>query len=224
MKSEFKITIVVCMAAITSIAASCASTQQQTQPLSADEHSAQAEHHDRLAAEHAEEHHIDWTQTSTSSEEAARYHAIAEEHRAASAALRDAEARACVGIEEIDRDESPFVHRADILAVADLNERSGKQQVLRQKGVRITLRGVPGLTAQWLQRLIDCRIAENAALGYDVPEFPHDPLAIPGVETQVRPVRTGFAVDITHETPARAREIQERAQALAPGTSGSSSE
>lgn len=223
MQRELKIAIVTSIAAVGAIAASCASTQQQSQPLSADEHEAQAEHHQRLAEEHSGEHHIGWTETPTSSEEAARYHAIAEEHRAASAALREAEARACVGIEEIDRDESPFVHRADILSVTELNERSGKQQVFRRKGVRIVLRSVPGLTAQWLQRLVDCRVAENAALGYDVPEFPHDPLAVPDVQTQVTPVRTGFAVDITHESPERAREIQERAQALAPG-SGSASE
>ena len=45
---------------------------------------------------------------------------MAADHRAASQTLRDAEARACVGIPERDRDESPFQHREDIEDVAPL--------------------------------------------------------------------------------------------------------
>jgi len=191
---------------------SCATSQPK--PLSADEHLEQAQHHERVAEEHEAKQHVDWTSTSSTAADAARYRAVAAEHRAASEALRAAEARACAGVEDDDRDESPFVHTPDILAVRELNVTEGKQLVNRRKGARITLRPVRGLTAQWLQQLVDCRIAENAALGYQVPEFPNDPLAVPGVTARVSAEPNSFAVDVEHDSEERAREIQERAARL----------
>ena len=70
----------------TALFASCAA--QQGQPLSADEHLAQAEHHERKAEEHEGKHHVDWTPTPGWEQEAARYREIAAKHRAASAALK----------------------------------------------------------------------------------------------------------------------------------------
>jgi hypothetical protein len=191
---------------------SCASAP--TKPLSAEEHLAEAQHHERKAEEHEGKHHVEWTTTANAAEEAARYRAIAAQHRAASDALRTAEARACAGIEDDDRDESPFVHATDIVEVNELTTPEGKQRVPRRRGARITVRAVRGLTAQWLKRLIDCRIAENAALGYEVPEFPNDPLAVPGATARVTDLHNAFAVDIEHESPERAREIQRRAATL----------
>lgn len=192
--------------------AACAGPKPQ--PLSAEEHLAQAEHHERKAEEHEGKHHLDWTPTPGWEAEAARYREFAAKHRTASAALRDAEARACAGIEDDDRDESPFVHKADILEVQEINVTEGKQLTTRRRGASIVVRAVGGLTAQWLQRLVDCRVAENAALGYDVPEFPDDPLAVPGVTTSVTALSNAFAVNIEHDTQDRAREIQRRASLL----------
>ena len=49
--------------------------------------------------------------------EAEEHRRHAADHRASSVALRDAEARACVGITPDDRDMSPFEHVEDIATV-----------------------------------------------------------------------------------------------------------
>ena len=61
---------------------------------------------------------------------------IAAEHRAASRALREAEARACAGILDADRDLSPFAHVEDIASIQPLIERR------RMAGVVVTFRAV----------------------------------------------------------------------------------
>jgi hypothetical protein len=151
-------------------------------------------------------------------EQAEEHRRRAADHRAASQALRDAEARACVGISEQDRDESPFAHREDILAVEELRSgpSGGKATVPRVEGAIVVFRAVPGMTAQWLQRSVDCHLARSAAVGHDVPEMAYCPLMPKGVAASVTPTQTGFAVAIKAEDPEAAREVLRRARALAP--------
>jgi hypothetical protein len=148
--------------------------------------------------------------------DAERHRELAAKHRAASQALRDAEARACVGLADADRDMSPFAHREDIASVQELVVRSGggKASSLRTKGAVVVIRAVPGLTPQWLQRVIDCHLARNAALGHDVPEMPYCPLVPNGITASVTPTDTGFAVAIQSEDPTVGQEILRRAQGL----------
>lgn len=136
------------------------------------------------------------------------------EHRAASQALRDAEARACVGIPVADRDESPFDHREDIARVDPLYaQQQGKQASQRLTGAVVVFRAVPGMTAQWLQRVVDCHLARNAALGHDVPEMSYCPLVPKGVTASVTPGQAGFAMEIRSDDSETAKEILRRAEA-----------
>lgn len=145
-------------------------------------------------------------------EQAAQHHRIAEEHRAAAQSLRDAEARACAGISEADRETSPFEHREAIAAVRPTEDGG-------EAGVTIDLIAVPGLTAQWLQYAIDCHLARNAALGHDVPEMPTCPLVPSGVTATVRVVGDHLAVDVRAESDEGAAEVRTRAARLiAPGS------
>ena len=140
----------------------------------------------------------------------------AAQHRAASAALRDAEATACAGISD-DRDVSPFEHRDDIARVESLTEPTSQGKagsVSRNAGATVAVRALPGLTSEWLQRIVDCHLARNAALGHVVPEMPDCPLVPRGVEARVRPAGNGFAVDIRADDPDSAREILDRARRL----------
>lgn len=140
--------------------------------------------------------------------------ARAAEHRAASQALRDAEARACVGVPTADRDESPFDHREDITRVDPLYvKEGGKLPLQRLEGAVVVFRAVPGMTAQWLQRVVDCHLARNAALGHDVPEMSYCPLVPKGVSATVNPSQSGFAIEIRSDDPATAKEILRRAEA-----------
>jgi hypothetical protein len=151
----------------------------------------------------------------------------AADHRAASQALRSAEASACAGLSERDRDASPFAHREDIASVTRLNEpdpgipaapgyesgplRGGRDQLA---GAIVTFRALPGMTAPWLQRVIDCHLARNAALGHEVPEMPYCPLVPKGVTATVTPTSTGFAVAIRSSDLDTAKEIVRRADGL----------
>lgn len=140
--------------------------------------------------------------------------ARAAEHRAASQALRDAEARACVGVPAADRDASPFDHREDIARVEPLYvKEGGKSPSQSLVGAVAVFRAVPGMTAQWLQRVVDCHLARNAALGHDVPEMSYCPLVPKGVSATVTPAQGGLAIEIRSDDPATAKEILRRAEA-----------
>lgn len=141
----------------------------------------------------------------------------AAQHRAASAELRAAEAKACTGLSEDERAMSPFEHPDDIASVEPFVQQTpgGKASSYhRRVGAVVTFRAVPGLTAEWLQREIDCHLARNAALGHVVPEMPDCPLVPRGVEAHVRSAGGGFAVEIKSDDVDTAREILERAERL----------
>lgn len=145
------------------------------------------------------------------------YRKQAEEHRLASQRLRDAETQACTGIAGDDRDISPFWHREDIVRVEPLSVWGNERAV--SSGVIITFRPVPGLTAEWLQHLIDCHLARNAALGHVVSDMPDCPLVPRGVHAKVRPTADGgLAVEISAEDPETAAEVLARASRLVQRT------
>lgn len=152
--------------------------------------------------------------------EAQRHREFAAKHRSASTALAQAEARSCVGIAESDRDVSPFAHRDDIRSVQPLQDTQqvGKGTVSRQVGARVIFRANPGMTAEWLQRLVDCHLARAAAAGNEMPEIDYCPLMLKGVTAQVSSVGDGFAVDIGSNDPATQDAIVKRVNALAPAT------
>ena len=128
----------------------------------------------------------------------------AAEHRRVSQALRDAENRACSGVPEADRIESPFAHWADIRFV----------QVLPD-GARFEFRAIPGLDAPWLRHVVDCQLARDDALGHDVPELPYCPLVPRGATARVSPWEGGYAVEVTSSDKEAAAEIVRRAQFIA---------
>jgi hypothetical protein len=148
--------------------------------------------------------------------EAVKLRRTAAEHRAASRALRDAEARACAGLSSADRDVSPFAHTEDIASVALLSEpvRTGKATTQRTTGVVVTFRAVPGLTAEWLQREVDCHLARNAALGHELPEMDYCPLVPRGASARVTSTGNGFAVSVRGADARAVEEIRERAERL----------
>ena len=148
--------------------------------------------------------------------EAEKYRRRAADHRAAAAALGETEERACSGVAPDDRDISPFEHHEDIAAVEPLTERvgTGKVPVPRTTGVVVTFRAVPGLTTEWLQRVVDCHLARNVSLGHEMPEMPNCPLVPKGAEARVSSTGNGFAVAIRSDDPISAAEILARATRL----------
>lgn len=163
-----------------------------------------------------------WTSTINPTEEhrlaADKARKAAAAHREASAALASAEQQACAGIAPDDRDISPFDHTEDIASVTAFHsartpEKGGPSTVI--EGATITFRAVPGLTEEGLQRVVDCHLARNAALGHDVAEMPNCPLVPKGVEAKVRSTGAGFAVTVSSEDTDTGKEILARAERLA---------
>lgn len=216
----------------------CSPAGTQAHDMSAAQHQAAANQEEAEAAEHAAQHdpnasetqtrctggkgRVCWTQSVNPTQEhagsAEEHHELAAKHRAASQALRDAEASACVGISDADRDTSPFAHMQDISSVSKLTreEATGKSRITHDAGATIVFRATPGLTAEWLQRIVDCHLARNAAVGHDMPEMTYCPLVPRDVKATVRSVGDGFAVDVASNDSKSAAEIWQRAQKLGP--------
>lgn len=142
---------------------------------------------------------------------------MAADHRAASQALRDAETRACAGVSEADRDWSPVSRARDVVSVTPLVDHVTVMRgaVERTSGVIITLRSVPGLSVESLQRIVDCHLARNSAMGHQVPELAECPLVPRGVTARVVRGSTGFDVEVRAADDGTLRDVQARAAALA---------
>src|SRR5579859_8138955 len=161
--------------------AGCASTPgAQPQDMSKAQHEQAAASHEQMAEPHAQQYDPAasvekqkcgdprrpcWTWLANPTDEhkadAEKHRKMAADHRAAGQALRDAEARACAGVPDVDRDMSPFDHREDITGVTAYNTPAQggaerKQGVTKLQGAVVTFRAVPGMTAEWLQRVVDC--------------------------------------------------------------------
>ncbi len=223
-----------------SIVAGACAPAAGTQPhdMSAADHQAAAAQNERQASQHSAQYddkqsktedrctagkgRVCWTETTNPTDGHAKtaedYRKLAAQHRAASQALVDAETRECAGLSEEDRDTSPFAHGADIQSVSQFREETkagGKgPATTRDAGATIVIRAVPGLTAEWLQRVVDCHLARNAAVGHDMPEMAECPLVPNGAQAKVRSVGDGFAVDVRADEPKAAAEIWRRAQEL----------
>lgn len=164
-----------------------------------------------------------WTSIVTPTEDSVRaaeeHRRQAADHRAASASLREAEGRACTGISQSNRDMSPFEHVDDITNVAPLMEPTGDESGgQRMVGATVTFRAVPGMTAEWVQREVNCHIARNASLGNVVPEMPNCPLVPKSVQARVTSTGNGFAVSIRSDKESTAQEILARAKRLHPAS------
>lgn len=133
--------------------------------------------------------------------QAAREHTeAASAHAIAGSELHLDLERACRGLAMSDRHGSPLEHRADLASVEPLAD-----------GAIVMFRPIPGMTAAWLQRLIDCHVAEMASAGHDMRDCP---LAPRGMTAKVRPAGDAFAVEIRSDDPAVAADIAARAQRL----------
>jgi hypothetical protein len=220
--------------------AGCASTPgAQPQDMSKAQHEQAAAAHEQEATPHAQSYDpaasVDltkcgdprrpcWTQVSNPTQQhksdAEKHRKMAADHRAAAQALRDAEGRACGGVPDIDRDTSPFDRREDITGATAYNVPAPgaagvKQGVTKLHGAVVTFRAVPGLTAEWLQRVVDCHVARNASMGFNMPEMATCPLSVKGAKGKVASIGNGFAVTVESDDPDSAQEILRRAQALA---------
>jgi hypothetical protein len=96
--------------------------------------------------------------------------------------------------------------------------KNGLQAVLR--GATVTIAALPGMTAEWLDRALECHSA-RVMLG-EVAGAADDPFWLPGssVDIDVRSAKDGFDAAITGYSSEDARKIFDRANAFARGKLG----
>ena len=125
------------------------------------------------------------------------------DRRRSSVSLRTAEEQACSGLAEPDRDESPFAHHDEIVRVDPI-----------EHGVRVHFRHVDGLTADWLEHLVECHLARDEVIGPDGPDTKECPLAVRGAITHVAVDGAGYVIEVRSNDVDAAAEIVRRAGAL----------
>jgi hypothetical protein len=204
--------------------------------MSQAQHEAAASNEEVAAAGHAEEYKPSaeqtvekcnpgkracWTSIENPTDEhrqdAEKHRKMAADHRAAAQTLKDAETQSCAGLSDDDRDMSPFYHREDVAEVKPhvAEVRVGNRKPTQKTtGADIVFKAVPGLTAEWLQRVADCHVARASAVGHTMPEMDYCPLVLKNVSAKVSSTGTGFAVAVTSDNPETAKEIIRRADAL----------
>jgi hypothetical protein len=91
--------------------------------------------------------------------------------------------------------------------------KSGEEAHLR--GAILTVSALPGMTAEWLDRELECHSA-SVVLG-QVKATPDDPFWLPAstVDIDVRPGKDGFVIGVAGYSSADARQILERARSFA---------
>jgi hypothetical protein len=143
----------------------------------------------------------------------------AAEHRTAAKTLREMEESACAGLPTSERDQSPLLGNEAVISAVPLwpLPSSAKGAPARKLvGASMVLRAERGVTAEWLQRVVDCHVARNA-LGEGKAAAMRDcPLAVTGISAVVRSTGTGFAVEIAANDPGSgaAEEVLRRASKL----------
>lgn len=143
-----------------------------------------------------------------------RHRDVAQRHRKASKAMRDAEARACINVPDADRDISPFFHREDIKSAAIILGPGVSGGGGPEEGARVVFSALPGMTAEWLQRVVDCHLARNAVIGDAEGAMSYCPLAVPHVTATVTSVRGGFDVSVRSSDERGIKEVIRRVTAL----------
>jgi hypothetical protein len=181
----------------------------------APDHEQAAAREDADAAAHQAEAATD-AQAEKHLREAQRHREAAALHRSHADALRATEARVCVGIPAAERAASPLEQPDGIRSVepAHVTTPSGKFTTTRLVGARVVVLAQPGLTAEWLQRLLDCHLAHMAAVGPAAAHADACPLALPGVSATVTSVGDGFAVVIVADDEESAAIVLARARAI----------
>jgi len=124
---------------------------------------------------------------------------------------------ACRGVPTAEWTAASLTNPRNVRAVQEVKPEmpvSETETVVQRWGARILLGAQPGMTAEWLQRVAECHMAQVATSASVA--LTQSPLDVKGALVAVQSAGDGFAVDITSRDPKVGREILTRARALAP--------
>jgi hypothetical protein len=125
---------------------------------------------------------------------------------------------ACKDVPEAETHLAVLMSSADVLSVREIraNERLDESTIALGNGARIVLAARPFANSAWLESVIACHLARNAAQG-KVSHASSSPLDVEGIVVVVTGWTPGeLAVDITSPRTDRAEEILTRARGLLP--------
>jgi hypothetical protein len=144
--------------------------------------------------------------------------AEAQQHLQAARELREEERAACYGVPEADVVRDPLSHPDRITGVAVVRDRGEFPKApLKPVGVAIELRAEPGMTEQYLGRVIACHVAHVAVAGMDPQP---SPLSVAHAHVSVSSTPVGFRVTVTSPDRDIARSVVDKGQELADSTFG----
>jgi hypothetical protein len=84
-------------------------------------------------------------------------------------------------------------------------------------GSTLKVRPLPGITAEWLTRALECHSAKRMTGNIASTVAPNDPFWLPGkmVEIDARSAHDGFQVDVRAAGPIEGHQVLDRAKAFA---------
>jgi hypothetical protein len=139
--------------------------------------------------------------------------ALAQEHLDAASRLRNEERVACDGVPDADRLGGPFAQAQNVTHVDVVRDRVLLPKgFLEPVGVAVYLRAEPGMTQQWLGRIVACHVAHVAAMGG---EDRPSPLSVANTQVAVSSTSVGFRITVTSKDSGVARSVIDKGEELA---------
>jgi hypothetical protein len=139
--------------------------------------------------------------------------ALAQEHLDAASRLRNEERVACDGVPDADRLGGPFAQAQNVTHVDVVRDRVLLPKgFLEPVGVAVYLRAEPGMTQQWLGRIVACHVAHVAAMGG---EDRPSPLSVANTQVAVSSTSVGFRITVTSKDSGIARSVIDKGEELA---------
>lgn len=111
---------------------------------------------------------------------------------------------ACSGLPDVAVSKVVANLRSNVESVEPLRDSAEPKVLPHMVGAVVQVRATPGMTAQWLERVLQCDSERHPAA-----------LAPAGASSEVTSTPTGFAVAVRSRDPDVAHEIERRARAFA---------
>jgi hypothetical protein len=139
--------------------------------------------------------------------------ALAQEHLEAAKRLRNEERAACEGVPDADRVGGPFAQPQRVTNVEVVRDRVRfPKGFLEPVGVAVYMKAEPGMTQQWLGRIVACHVAYVAASGQGERR---SPLSVANTQVAVTPTSVGFRITVTSKDSDTARSVVDKGEELA---------
>jgi hypothetical protein len=125
-------------------------------------------------------------------------------------------ARMCAGVPEAERAHPSVLQPPEL---EDVRGATGERRLIKMtvqelRGADLLVRASPGLTKQWIARVVRCHVAYSDLSTAAGGEASPDPLLVDQAELSFDETETGFLIRIRGSSKAEGEEILARAQRL----------